>query len=57
MSQDIKKSVPFDSIADSYSITVGNTIDTETDSSNRPLISQDIKTKSHLITTKKNKGR
>ena len=51
--QDIKKSVPFDSIVDSYSITEGNTIDTETDSSNRPSISQGVKTKSRLMTNKK----
>jgi hypothetical protein len=47
--QNIKKSVPLDSIADSYSITVGDTIDTETDSSSqRPSVSQGVKTKSRL---------
>ena len=48
--QNIKKSVPLDSLADSYSITVGDTIDTETDdtSSQRPSVSQGVKTKSRL---------
>lgn len=48
---DIKKSVPIDSIADTFSITVGNTIDTETESSiNR--VSQGVKTKSRLANRK-----
>jgi len=47
--QNIKKSVPLDSFADSYSITIGDTVDTETDSSSqRPSVSQEVKTKSRL---------
>ena len=49
--QDIKKSIPLDSLADSYSITVGDTLDTETtDDSNdkKPTVSSAVKTKSRL---------
>jgi hypothetical protein len=48
---DIKKSVPFDNIADTYSITIGNTIDTETESSINK-VSQGVKTKSRLANKK-----
>lgn len=48
---DIKKTVPIDSMADTFSITVGNTIDTETESSvNR--VSQGVKTRSRLANRK-----
>ncbi len=46
---DIKKSIPYDSTNRSYSITVGDTIDTETDSSTRiPTVSNGVKTRSRL---------
>jgi len=45
----IKKSVPVDSASNSYSITLGDTVETETDtSSQRPSVSQGVKTKSRL---------
>jgi len=49
--QDIRKSVPLDSVADSYSITIGETVDTETTdvSSDMPKVSQGVKTKSSRL--------
>jgi hypothetical protein len=44
--QNIKKSIPLDSITNS--ITIGETIDTESENSNRYSISRDVKTKSRL---------
>jgi len=48
--QDIKKSIPLDSLADSHSITVGETLDTETtdESNNKATVSSAVKTKSRL---------
>lgn len=42
--QDIKKSLPLDSIVDN-SVTIGDTIDTESDTSKKPVISGAIRTK------------
>ena len=42
--QDIKKSLPLDSIVDN-SVTFGDTIDTESDTSKKPVISGAIRTK------------
>ena len=50
--QDIKKSIPLDSVADSYSITIGDTIDTETTDDIKPQISSIVKTKSRLANKK-----
>lgn len=47
--KNIKNSIPLDSIADSYNITIGNTIDTES-SSFKQTVSQNVKTKSRLQT-------
>ena len=46
----IKRSVPLDTITDSYAITVGNTIDTESESSaQKPSVSNGVRTRSRLI--------
>jgi hypothetical protein len=47
--KNIKNSIPLDSIVDSYNITIGNTIDTES-SSFKQTVSQNVKTKSRLQT-------
>ena len=47
--QNIKKTVPLDSLADSNTITMGETLENDTDSSSqRPSVSQGVKTTSRL---------
>jgi hypothetical protein len=51
--QDIKSSIPNNSIVDSNSITMGDTVFSDTDSNiNRPSISTSVKTKSRLANRK-----